>query len=370
MLFSDLSFKVKFFSFIVPLVVLFLLTYGLLSLMDKHSDGIMKTTKYVLTNEEGMGFYDSPGGTEQMVMYMDDSAGAEVTSVEHKEGERWLDFEKAHVQKPQDGWAKIDIGDNGAPLYVEAQYVDKQTVRMFEGRSGESTFHNPVGTKNLPPVGIMFIMGCLLYFVMLYPWLMILKPASTTSNGKMWTEKQLSALTYAIAAYLILIAVLKFIIGYNVGLRWFTDCSMLLTILNVIVGLVGSVGLAIVLFRYYSDNVGIGDNTLTVFKNVGVKGVLLLVGGMYLVMIFLGVAVGVVLMLVGIYVFFKLLPVVMGSLAGGSGRSSKGASASGRAAHKCCSTCSRYNGTHCSDNSMQTILDPDSNCCSSYTRGI
>lgn len=62
MLFSDLSFKVKFFSFIVPLVVLFLLTYGLLSLMDKHSDGIMKTTKYVLTNEEGMGFYDSPGG--------------------------------------------------------------------------------------------------------------------------------------------------------------------------------------------------------------------------------------------------------------------------------------------------------------------
>lgn len=132
MLFSDISFKVKFFSFIVPLVVLFLLTYGLLSLMDKHSDGIMKTTKYVLTNEEGMGFYDSPGG----------------------------------------------------------------------------------------------------------------------------------------------------------------------------------------------------------------------------------------------YVFFKLLPVVMGSLAGGSGRSSKGASVSGRAAHKCCSTCSRYNGTHCSDNPMQTILDPDSNCCSSYTRGI
>lgn len=369
MLFSDLSFKVKFFSFIVPLVVLFLLTYGLLSVLDIHSEGILKTTEYALTNEDGMSFYDSPGGTEQMVMYLDDSAGADVTSVERKEGERWMDFDKVRVQTPKDGWAKIDIGDNGAPLYVEAQYVEKQTVRMQEGRTGESTFFNPVGTKNLPPVAVMFILGCLLYFIMLYPWWIILKPDSESTDGMMWTEKQMSALMYAISAFFILMAVSKFVAGYNVGIHWFTDCSILLTILNVIVGLAGSAGLALVLYRYYSDHIEMGDNTLTVFKKVGVKGVVLLVGGFYFIMVFLGVAVGVVLVLVAIYVFFKLLPIIMGSLAGGGGRSSNSASASGRAAHKCCSTCSRFNGRHCNDHPMQTILDPDANCCGSYTRG-
>lgn len=365
MLFPGFAVKIKFFSFYFPLAVLLLLTYGLLSLMDLHSEGILKTTKYVLTHEDGMGFYDAPGGTEQMVMYLDGNAGVESEAVERKEGERWMEFDKIRVQKPEDGWAKVDIGDNGAPLYVEAQYVNKQTVRILQGRKGESNILDPIGPQNLPPVAAVFIIGCFLYFIMLYPWWMILKRDTASSGGNMWTEKQVSALAYTISAYIIGIVLLKFIAGYNVGLRWFTDCGMLFIILNVIVGLVGSIGLAVVLFRYYSDNVEIGDRALVVFKRFGVRGFLLLVGGLYFILIFLGVAVGVVAILAAIYLLINLLPAALAGLYGGS--SVKGGS--GKAVHNCCSTCSRFNGRECHEHPMLNILDPDAGCCGDYTRG-
>lgn len=322
--FPGLTGLIRRVSFYVPLVVIALLTYGLLALMDQHSEGILNTTKYTLTYEDGMGYYDSPGGTEQMVMYLDDSVGAEAANAEHKAGERWIDFDKLSVEQPQNGWAKVNIGDDGVPLYVEALYVSKQTVRMFEGRQGEGNFFS-VGTKNLPPVECMFVLGVLLYCLMLYPWWLILKVKYDTLAENKTFRRKLTLLAYVALAYFAIVIVLKFLMGYNIGLRWFTDVdSILLIILNVIVGIIGAVGLGIVLFRFYIDNVKMGDSTSDVFRNLGVKGILLLTVGLYFFLIFLGIVVAII---VGVLVVFFMLKLFFATggmaaiiAAGGSGK--------------------------------------------------
>lgn len=304
--FSYLSALGRGMSTYIPLPVIVLLTYGLLALMDLHTEGILKATDYTLTDEDGMGYYDSPGGTEQMVMYPDDTAGAEAVDVERKEGERWMDFDKRSVEKPQNGWAKVDIGDGGAPLYVEERYVGRQTVRMFEGRQGEGNFFS-LGTKNLPPVACMFVLGVLLYGLMLYPWWLILKVKCDTAAEKEDYRRKLMLLLYVAAAYFIVVAVLKFLMGYNIGLRWFASVdSVLLIILNVIVGIIGAAGLAIVLFRFYEDNVNFGESVSTVFRNFGVKGILLLTVGLYFFLIFLGVVMAIIVGVLVTVFMFKL----------------------------------------------------------------
>lgn len=54
---------------------------------------LFKTTRYTLTHEIGMSFYDFPGGKEQEVLYWDEAGGEDVSErPEPKPGERWMDF--------------------------------------------------------------------------------------------------------------------------------------------------------------------------------------------------------------------------------------------------------------------------------------
>ena len=316
---SGLAGKIRGYSFYIPLIVIGLLTYGLLSLMSLKSEGILKSTKYVLTYEDGMGFYDAPDGTEQMVMYQDDAAGADMASAERKEGERWMELNKVRVEKPKDGWAKVDIGDNGSPLYIEGQYVGEETTR----------------TTNLPPSMLIFLMGALLYFLMLYPWWMILRLDMGAPENKDLYCRRMSLLLYAASAYFILICVMKFIVGYNIGIRWFGESSytgsILLVILNVIVGIIGAVGLGVVLLRYYTDHVNMGDKVWTVFRNLGIKGVILLVAGLYFFLIFLGIVVAIILAVVTAVCLIKLFYATGGFAAIiAAGKSGKVRDASGR----------------------------------------
>lgn len=74
-----------------------------------------------------------------------------------------MDFSKVKVEAPVNGWAKVDIGDDGAPLYVEQEYVTSEEASLFEGRKASNSFM-ATGVRNLPPAGWMWLMGISLYF--------------------------------------------------------------------------------------------------------------------------------------------------------------------------------------------------------------
>lgn len=122
-----------------------------------------------------MSFYDSPGGKEQEVFYWDEAGGEDVSErPEPKSGERWVYEEKIQVEEPEDGWARVDIGDGGAALYVNQEYVQGEETNFFEGRKADNSLFG-TGVRNLPPKWCMWLMGILIYVLLYYPWWLILK---------------------------------------------------------------------------------------------------------------------------------------------------------------------------------------------------
>ena len=214
----------------------------------ENYEPLLKTVRYSLNWEMGMGFYDKPGGTEQMVMYPEDGADPSLVP-EKKEGERWLDTGKLKVDKPSDGWAKVDIGDDGEPLYVEEQYVISKEGAMFEGRQGENTFLT-VGAKNLPPSGWIKLLGFLVYFSLYFPLFAIFRWGFDTEEHTRRVMKHVSWIVYAGLAYFIILYTLKFVCGYNVDRYWFVSATVLgntfYSIANMVLGIIGCLAMVFV----------------------------------------------------------------------------------------------------------------------------
>lgn len=355
--------KVALGGMIAVIVCAVACAFGLFYLTDLPPVALLKTTKYVLTGEMGMGFYDAPGGREQNVMYLEEGADASQLP-EPKEGERWLHDAEMEVEAPEDGWAKVDIGDGGAPLYVEAQYVASEEVPLFEGRDGEGTFLS-VGAKNLPPSGWMWLMGLLVYFFLLYPWYMLFGNMKLNDEEFKAKVGQRSALlVYAGLGYFALFMLLTKVCGYNLSMHWFVSDSymgsLLLVILNVILGLAGSLGVFIILYRFLLDRVNMLSSPADAFRSLGWKGVSLLTFGIYFILIFTGVFVAVVVVCVGIWAFLTLLPKALAGVAGAM---------DGKKAdippHKCCASCTRFDGhAHCYEGGE--VHDPMYQCCGNY----
>ena len=126
-----------------------------------------QTGQVVSYDQISLDFYNAPDGEEQTVMFLDDAPDAPALDEVRQEGERWLDFSKVKVEAPVNGWAKVDIGDDGAPLYVEQEYVTSEEASLFEGRKASNSFM-ATGVRNLPPAGWMWLMGISLYFFLFY----------------------------------------------------------------------------------------------------------------------------------------------------------------------------------------------------------
>lgn len=149
---------VYYSGFTVVLITALVGAYVLFYITDLKPVSMFHTTKYLLTQEMGMSFYNAPDGEEQTVMFLDDASDAPAIEEGRQEGERWLDFSKVKVEAPVNGWAKVDIGDDGAPLYVEQEYVTSEEASLFEGRKASNSFM-ATGVRNLPPAGWMWLMG-------------------------------------------------------------------------------------------------------------------------------------------------------------------------------------------------------------------
>ena len=166
--------------------------------------------------------------------------------------------------------------------------------------------------------------------------------------------------------YFALFMLLTKVCGYNLSMHWFVSDSymgsLLLVILNVILGLAGSLGVFIILYRFLLDRVNMLSSPADAFRSLGWKGVALLTFGIYFILIFTGVFVAVVVVCVGIWAFLTLLPKALAGVAGAM---------DGKKAdippHHCCASCARFDGhAHCYEGGE--VHDPLSQCCSKYHR--
>lgn len=343
--------------------------FVLFYITDLPSATWLKTTKYTLTGEMGMAFYDAPDGTEQNVLYFDEGAEKEgVGKPELKEGERWLDYEKLEVGKPENGWAKVDIGDGGAPLYVAQEYVQGEEAPMFEGRKGDNGFL-ATGVHNMPPKGWMRVLNLVFYFFILYPVYLFCVSGGFGGNAK--EKAKLVAgcrlLSYVGIIYFLLIALFKFVFGYNLAMNWFVASqylgSFFWVILNVILGLIGAVAMYFVLSNYFMQ-LTFSRVPFGIFRGLGFAGVMLLVEILYFVLILVGGLIFVVLVAIAAYLFIKYLPeMARGALGGGSSSQRDSIPA-----NNCCESCSHYGvGGWCSKH-VEKIGDPSSTCCGDFMR--
>lgn len=354
---------------LILLIVAIACAFGLLYITDLPSATWLKTTKYVLTGEMGMGFYDTPDGTEQNVMYFDEEAvasGAE--KPELKEGERWLDFEKLKVSKPENGWAKVDLGDGGAPLYVAQEYVQGEEAPMFEGRKGDNGFL-ATGVSNLPPKGWMRILNFVFYFFILYPVYLFFVSGGfgvgTKRNNRLVRGCRLWA--YVGILYFLLVVLFKFVFGYNLAMNWFVASqylgSFFWVILNVILGLIGAVAMYFVLTGYFIQLM-VPRGAFGTFRALGLSGFMLIVEIFYFVLIFVGGLVLIAVVAISAYLFIKYLPDMARGMLGVGSSSKKGSIP----ANNCCESCSLYGvGGWCSKH-VEKIGDPSSTCCSDFMR--
>lgn len=321
---------------------------------------LFKTTRYTLTHEIGMSFYDFPGGKEQEVLYWDEAGGEDVSErPEPKPGERWMYEEKIQVEEPEDGWARVDIGDGGVALYVNQEYVQGEETNFFEGRkAGKSLLGT--GVRNLPPKWCMWLMGILIYVLLYYPWWLILKKELSPEVF----NRKLLCLVYVGMGYFFLLVVLKYVCGYNLTLYWFVMDgylgSTLLALVNMILGILGAFGLFTALFGFFRTQADMFGSILPTLRRIGWKGILLISFGLYFILIFTGVLITIVAFCVGVYFFLKLLP---GAMATAGGIVRRGDEPS----HDCCRTCRWSNGNICQRHNGH-ISDPDSNCCTDYMR--
>lgn len=331
----------------------------------ENYEPLLKTVRYSLNWEMGMGFYDKPGGTEQMVMYPEDGADPSLVP-EKKEGERWLDTGKLKVDKPSDGWAKVDIGDDGEPLYVEEQYVISKEGAMFEGRQGENTFLT-VGAKNLPPSGWIKLLGFLVYFSLYFPLFAIFRWGFDTEEHTRRVMKHVSWIVYAGLAYFIILYTLKFVCGYNVDRYWFVSATVLgntfYSIANMVLGIIGCLAMVFFVWIWYMNSVA---STLSgLLRNVGWRGFFLLIFAAYFLWMFLGVAIMLASIILIVYLIIIIVPAVMADIAGNSGSRSK----SDAPLYNCCASCARYDGSgHCYEG--REVHDPLVQCCRKYHRNV
>ena len=324
---------------------------------------LLKTTKYTLTGEMGMGFYDKPGGTEQNVLYLEDGTDPS-QAPEPQEGERWMYFDKMEVNKPSDGWAKVDIGDGGEPLYVEEQYVASEEAPVFEGRQGEDTFLS-LGAKNLPPAGWVKLMVVLVYFFLYFPVYAIIRWGFDTEEHAWMTIKHTSWMVYAGLAYFAILYMLKFVCGYNIEMYWFVASSVLGTsfysIANMVLGIIGCIVLFFLLLKYYETLVTYGKGSL--LRNVGWKGFLLLIFSVYFFIMCIGIVIMLAAIIFTVYAVIALLPKVMAGVSGGGGKKAD------IPAHNCCASCDRYGGGgHCYEGVQ--MHNPYDQCCSKFHRKV
>lgn len=356
---------------IVLLIVVIACAFGLFYITDLPSATWLKTTKYVLTEEMGMAFYDAPGGTEQNVSYFDEEAiasGAE--KPELAEGERWLDFEKMKVDKPENGWSKVDIGDGGIALYVSEEFVHGEEAPMFEGRKGDSGFLT-TGIYNLPPKGWMWILNLTFYFFILYPVYLFFVSGGFGENVQ---EKSkiipgCRLLGYVGMLYFLLVVLFKFVFGYNLAMNWFVASeylgSFFRVILNVLLGVVAALAMYFVL-QYYFIQLKIPRGPFGVFRALGLPGFVMVVSMLYFVLIFVGGLVMVVLMIVAAYLFIKYLPDMARGVLGGGSSSKKDSIP----ANDCCKSCTFYGvGGWCSKH-VEKMGDPSSDCCGDFMRKV
>ena len=322
---------------------------------------LLKTTRYTLTGEMGMGFYDKPGGTEQNVLYLED--GADPSQMpEPQEGERWMHFDKLEVDKPSDGWARVDIGDGGEPLYVEEQYVSSEEAALFEGRQGEGTFLT-LGAKNLPPAGWIRLMVVLVYFFLYFPVYIILRWGFDTQEHTRQVIKQTSWMVYAGLVYFVLLYTLKFVCGYNLEMYWFVSSGVLgntfYSIANMVLGILGCIVLAFLLLKYY-ETLMMGDGRTSLVQKVGWKGFLLLVFSAYFLLMCVGIVIMLAVIVLGVYAVIVLLPKAMAGVAGGDKKADI-------PVHNCCASCARYDGAgHCYEGGE--VHDPQYQCCGKFQR--
>lgn len=328
------------------------------------SEGLLRTTRYTLTGEMGMGFYDKPGGTEQNVLYLED--GADPSQMpEPREGERWLHPDKLEVDSPSDGWAKVDIGDGGEPLYVEEQYVSAEDAAMFEGRQGEDTFLT-LGAKNLPPAGWIKLMVFLVYFFLYFPVYAILRWGFDTPEHSRQVMKHTSWMVYAGLLYFAILYTLKFVCGYNLEMYWFVSASVLgnsfYSVANMVLGILGCIVLGFFLFKYY-ETLMTGDGRTSLVREVGWKGFLLLVFSAYFLLMCVGIVIMLAVIVLGVYAVIVLLPKALSGVAGG------GSKKADIPAHNCCASCARFDGAaHCYEGGE--VHDPLYQCCSKFQRNV
>ncbi len=359
--------SIYYSGFAVALITALVGAYVLFYITDLKPVSLFHTTKYLLTNEMGMSFYDAPNGEEQTVMYLDDAPDAPAVEIDEvlKEGERWIYFDKVEVEAPVDGWAKVDIGDGGAPLYVEQEYITSEETSLFEGRKAGNSFL-ATGVKNLPPAGWMWLMGLALYFFLFYPWWLVLKTDLTTQEGKSQLLHKASYLVYAALLYFVLLFGLKFICGYNLSMHWFVFGnylgSSLLAVINVILGILGVAGLFCVLFRFFNDSLDASDGPWAALRKLGWKGMFLLIAGVYFILLFFGIIIGIIVICVSVYLFLtKLLPAMLASHAVlGGGKQSVTPTGP-----ESCANCAYYQNTLCTRHA-EVMSDPSGTRCHDY----
>ena len=217
----------------------------LLDFTDNAPEAILTKTAYSLYSDTGTSYYDAPNGKETNVLYLEESRATEDMPPK-KAGERWLGYGEVKVEQPIDGWAKVDIGDGEAPLYVQEQSLYVQEVPMFEGRKSEG------GLSNLPPVWMMIIMGVALYFLLLMPCSIVFRfffknnnEDTHDSTGKINLQFRLMAI--AALVYFVLLIFAQYMCGFNLDNNWFVRSgyldSVFLAVINIAVGLVGTAAL-------------------------------------------------------------------------------------------------------------------------------
>lgn len=352
------------------LIVAVACAFGLFYVTDLPSATWLRTTRYVLADEMGMSFYDAPGGTEQNVLYFEEGAQESGTDKpELKAGERWLDFEKLKVEKPENGWAKVDIGDGGAPLYVSQEYVQEVDAPMFEGRKGDNGFL-ATGLNNLPPKGWMRVLNVVFYFFLLYPVYLFFASGGVreSAEGKARLMSGCRLWGYAGIMYFLLVALLKFVFGYNLAMNWFVASSYLgsffWVILHVALGVIAAVPVYLVLTRYFMQ-LAVTPAPFGVFRALGLSGFMMLVTVLYFVLILVGGLIMIVLMAVAAFLFIKYSwGIISRDVLGGS----SSADAGSIPANNCCESCSLYGtGGWCSKH-VKKIGDPSSTCCGDFMR--
>lgn len=270
----------------------------LLDFTDNAPEAILTKTAYSLYSDTGTSYYDAPNGKETNVLYLEESRATEDMPPK-KAGERWLGYGEVKVEQPIDGWAKVDIGDGEAPLYVQEQSLYVQEVPMFEGRKSEG------GLSNLPPVWMIIIMGVALYFLLLMPCSIVFRfffknnnEDTHDSTGKINLQFRLMAI--AALVYFVLLIFAQYMCGFNLDNNWFVRSgyldSVFLAVINIAVGLVGTAALVYSLLTMFLTNCAVNVDSFGHFlRRIGFSGLILLVAGLYFGLVFLGVLVGVLI---------------------------------------------------------------------------